>query len=751
MTAANTSIFKMNSLLNVIKYTTNILLPKNPSWVFPLLSTLYIAKYHNKKRKTMDLKPVSEDLLTRLLKSKSILVEDIDSCIFVSWDTLKTLGVSNYSWTKVKRNSENKLIIDFTRFCLVQIIAVSGIGNFIGILTNKLYYNVCQTLKLESTLVTFEKLDISETFTPQIATSVKVCRLQKCNIADTFLDIILRNYFLHPHYLKVGDVFGIDLSKYAPFHYQSFNVDILYFKVKDIQGPSYNVLIHQGISHGYYVLKEFSALIQCENQQSYLPQTDTIYIKDTESEEQNVLNLKHFNSIPAGLENYRNNLLKCISPFITTGTNSLLKPLFLISGPNGVGKEEVINNVCETLGLHLWEFDSFNLHGGSPGYAEGKLKQVFTKVNNFAPCVLLIRNAEILCKEKDGDEDERVVKAFIDEIEKLYKEPKDLPVIIVAMCNSKDGNSVLAPSLARIFLHAIHMEGPDELNRTAMLQWLLRKHETMQATYSDAIDAPKIPKVSWDDVGGLMDLKKEIMKTIMLPLQHPELLAAGLRRSGILLYGPPGTGKTLLAKAIATECNLNFLSVKGPELLNMYVGQSEENVREVFSRARAASPCIIFFDELDSLAPNRGKSGDSGGVMDRVVSQLLAELDGLQKSTHLFVIGATNRPDLIDPALLRPGRFEKLLYVGVCSDKVSQLSVMEALTRRFQLKSDLNLADVVSLLPNKLTGADLYSICTHTSSIPEVSIEDFKESVRCLMPSVSEDDLISYEQIRDKL
>merc|ERR1712141_924760 len=160
-----------------------------------------------------------------------------------------------------------------------------------------------------------------------------------------------------------------------------------------------------------------------------------------------------------------------------------------------------------------------------------------------------------------------------------------------------------------------------------------------------------------------------------MPLLNPDLQQSGLSRSGILMYGPPGVGKTLLAKAVATECSLNFLSVKGPELLNMYIGQSEENVREVFERARRASPCIIFFDELDALAPNRGKSGDSGGVMDRIVSQLLAELDGVKSSVQsrsesiVFVIGATNRPDLIDPALLRPGRFDRLVYLEIPSTR----------------------------------------------------------------------------------
>ncbi len=182
----------------------------------------------------------------------------------------------------------------------------------------------------------------------------------------------------------------------------------------------------------------------------------------------------------------------------------------------------------------------------------------------------------------------------------------------------------------------------------------------VRSAYSESIGAPKIPNVTWDDVGGLASVKDEILDTIQLPLEHPELFSDGLKkRSGILLYGPPGTGKTLLAKAVATSCSLNFFSVKGPELLNMYIGESEANVRRVFQKARDAKPCVIFFDELDSVAPKRGNQGDSGGVMDRIVSQLLAELDGMSggsEGSDVFVIGATNRPDLLDPALLRPGR-----------------------------------------------------------------------------------------------
>ncbi|KAH1172643.1 peroxisome biogenesis factor 6 isoform X1 [Mauremys mutica] len=293
--------------------------------------------------------------------------------------------------------------------------------------------------------------------------------------------------------------------------------------------------------------------------------------------------------------------------------------------------------------------------------------------------------------------------------------------------------------------------------------------DQLHETHSQAVGAPKIPAVTWQDIGGLQEAKKDILDTIQLPLEHPELLSVGLRRSGLLLYGPPGTGKTLLAKAVATECTMTFLSVKGPELINMYVGQSEGNVRQVFARARAAAPCIIFFDELDSLAPNRGRSGDSGGVMDRVVSQLLAELDGLHSTRDVFVIGATNRPDLLDPALLRPGRFDKLVYVGMNEDRESQLRVLSAITRKFKLDPSVSLSSVLDQCPAQLTGADLYALCADAmmcavkrkvdwieegldteSSALVLTMEDFGQAATRLQPSVSEQELLRYRVIQRK-
>ncbi|MBQ5397597.1 MAG: CDC48 family AAA ATPase, partial [Candidatus Methanomethylophilus sp.] len=218
------------------------------------------------------------------------------------------------------------------------------------------------------------------------------------------------------------------------------------------------------------------------------------------------------------------------------------------------------------------------------------------------------------------------------------------------------------------------------------------------------------PNVKWDDIGALADAKQELKEAVEWPLKYGKVFAHMNAKppKGILLYGPPGTGKTLLAKAVATESEANFISVKGPEFLNKWVGESEKAVRETFRKARQASPCVIFMDEIDSIVPVRGTGGDSN-VTERVVSQMLTELDGLEPMNDVVVIAATNRPDMIDPALLRPGRFDKSIYVAP-PDKESRLSIFRIHTKGKPLEDDVNLEELAEKTEN-CTGADISAIC----------------------------------------
>lgn len=334
----------------------------------------------------------------------------------------------------------------------------------------------------------------------------------------------------------------------------------------------------------------------------------------------------------------------------------------------------------------------------------------------------------------------------------------------------------LLGDLQLLYDNAVRLKRRQTLKQTNLtLEHFAKNLSEMQSSFADSLGAPKVPKVYWSDIGGLYKLKDEIQSSIGLPLKHVHLMGKNLRRSGILLYGPPGTGKTLVAKAVATECNLSFLSVQGPELLNMYVGQSEQNVREVFTRARSAAPCVLFLDELDSLAPNRGVAGDSGGVMDRVVSQLLAEMDGMSNDDStkpIFILAATNRPDLIDPALLRPGRFDKLFYVGPCSTADDKAAVLRAQTQRFVLAKEVDLMQIADHLKNEMSGADLYSICSNawlsavrrtiknhvsnglaadelTAENIIVESEDFATSFNKFVPSISQTDLEYFKNLKE--
>lgn len=248
----------------------------------------------------------------------------------------------------------------------------------------------------------------------------------------------------------------------------------------------------------------------------------------------------------------------------------------------------------------------------------------------------------------------------------------------------------------------------------------------------------EVPNTTWSDIGGLESVKKELQELVQYPVEHPDkFLKFGMQPSrGVLFYGPPGCGefwktslfhleydfvfvfavriphigKTLLAKAIANECQANFISVKGPELLTMWFGESEANVRDIFDKARSAAPCVLFFDELDSIAKARGGNvGDAGGAADRVINQILTEMDGMGAKKNVFIIGATNRPDIIDPAILRPGRLDQLIYIPLPDDK-SREAILKANLRKSPLAKDVDLTYIAKVTQG-FSGADLTEIC----------------------------------------
>ena len=267
----------------------------------------------------------------------------------------------------------------------------------------------------------------------------------------------------------------------------------------------------------------------------------------------------------------------------------------------------------------------------------------------------------------------------------------------------------------------------------------------------------EISEVTWKDVGGLDSLKREVIESVEWPLKRSEKFERmGVRPPrGILLYGPPGTGKTLIARAVANESNANFISVKGPQLFSKWVGESEKAIREIFRKARQVSPSIVFFDELDSIAPMRGME-EGHRTSERVVNQLLAELDGLESLKDVVVVAATNRPDIIDPALLRSGRFDRLLFVGP-PDKVERYEILKIHTSNIPNSDEVGLEEL-SELTDGYVGSDLESLCREAVMLSlredpdakEVEMRHYREALKRVRPSFEENMIHYYERINQR-
>ncbi|XP_014247998.1 peroxisomal biogenesis factor 6 [Cimex lectularius] len=547
-------------------------------------------------------------------------------------------------------------------------------------------------------------------------------------LSQSYINETLENFVHMPKFASKDDVIGIDLSVYGAYHKQG----TIYFRVVRVECDGVEV------PGEVFAITESTSIYSEKTSQGFLPPVEWELVENE--------NLRSISPIlPLGLEDFYNIILRWFTPFFSYHIDDLT-PFFIVSGKRGSGKSITLEAVSKKLGVGFNKLDCSNLLASTQTQINANIKTVMRNLTNFSPCVLELYNTQLLSIDSDGIDSEQILSSFSQNIKNLNS---DYPFVVVMTC--EDINE-LKPSLVSLCLEHLQISSLNESQRHLNITWLAHRYRitlseeihnyiTMQTSSfsnsdlqkllclsekerikggSEVMETHHIKKileqmtvvkrgdmkdVEWQDIGGIEAIKKEVISSLL------SSQLTSVKRTGVLLHGPPGTGKTLLARAVASQCGRAFISVKGPELLNMYVGQSEANIRQVFSKAKEASPCIIFFDELDSLAPNRGNKSDSGGVMDRVVSQLLTEMDELDSTGNVFILGATNRPDLIDPALLRPGRFDKMIYIGPCEDTESKLKVMSALIRNFNLE-EIELENIVNKLPDKLTGANLYAICS---------------------------------------
>ncbi|GAB6028805.1 peroxisomal assembly protein [Chamberlinius hualienensis] len=747
---------------------------------------------------------------------------DWESTVFVTSNWLCKYNLKDLCWVKVWLDrAENKKRL--VRLCAVDYhktelnsVLFDHLNDFTALVTPQLWFNLndhpSKFVQTQTSL--YLQPTASDLMSSKFAEEIHISSLNPLS-KNCSHDEELKKYFTIPRLVSKGDVICVPVIDKDVLD-ESGEISCAFFTVKKLVPDIHSILVDNQQSSLYLEGSTFG----------YVPKIVSSYFSYR-------LDSIWDSWSPCGLEKYSEKISNIILPYLHSSRlrKDGITAIFLY-GPSGSGKMTIMNAVSRMLNINILVVDCWDVVGEALSATEVRLKTSILKAVGIAPCLLVFKNVHVLLNNFDGITGD---PPLIFKLQDMLLELRlwTHPLVVIGLTNS---STAVNSTLGNLFLHHVKVEVPNKTERLHLLNALLdhanvgldvsienlvkntsgfvlgdlvglisrasqasyqRLHQMgneediclagvqvmacdfdvafsdILAAQSDAMGAPTIPQVKWEDVGGLEDIKLELINSVKLPLENPELIAAGMRRSGVLLYGPPGTGKTLLAKAVATEFSLNFISVKGPELLSMYVGQSEENVRKVFQRARDASPVVVFFDEMDSLAPNRGRSGDSGGVMDRVVSQLLAEIDGLSKAADIFVMAATNRPDLIDPALLRPGRFDKLLYVGVSEDRSSQLKILKALTRKFKLGFDVDFDTIIEMCPSCLTGADFYALCSdallaavsrRVKNLDEglldedvdndtlvVSQEDFISAVSNLVPSVSTEILQSYSKLSAKM
>lgn len=449
----------------------------------------------------------------------------------------------------------------------------------------------------------------------------------------------------------------------------------------------------------------------------------------------------------------------------------------LLYGPPGTGKTLIARAVSAAAGVPILCVNGPEVVSRVYGESEARLRAVFAAARSCAPSIVFIDELDALCPRRTGatgDLEQRMVGTLMSLMDALSTDSAAARaghVVVIAASNRPDAIDEALRRSGRLD-REIEIGIPTATQRLAILRALLRAvpnsvtPEQLRQIADDAhghvgadlagvcreaglvalqrcLDdrsAPEcvtvadlcvglarvrpsamrevvldIPHVRWSDIGGQADIKERLCEAVEWPLRHPELFAhMGIRPpKGLLLYGPPGCSKTLMAKALATESRLNFIAVKGPELFSKWVGESERAVREVFRKARAAAPSIVFFDEIDALAVRRGdgRTGgeDDGGVANRVLSQLLTEMDGVEPLQNVTIVAATNRPDMLDEALLRPGRIDRILYVPL-PDAAARLAILEARVMRMPHTDDVVASELAARTAG-YSGAEIVAVC----------------------------------------
>jgi len=475
----------------------------------------------------------------------------------------------------------------------------------------------------------------------------------------------------------------------------------------------------------------------------------------------------------------------------------------LLYGPPGTGKTLLARAVASESGASFYSIAGPEVMSKFYGESEENVRKIFKEAEDNAPSIIFIDEIDSLApkRENSGEVERRVVAQLLSLMDGLKGRGQVIVIAATNIINSidpalrrggrfdreieigvptRDGRKEILQihtrnmpiakdvNLAKIADVTYGYVGADlnALAKEAAIK-VIEKLEVNKSDFNNGLlavepsamreVAVEIPKVQWNEIGGLEEVKKRLIETIEWPLKNPEAFKTmGIRPPrGILLYGLPGTGKTLIAKAVANKSSTNFISIKGPEVFNKYVGESEKAIREVFKRARQVAPSIVFIDEIDAIAPKRGHGMDSG-VTDRVVNQLLTEMDGLEGLEGVVVIAATNRPDIIDSGVLRPGRFDRHIYIPV-PDKDSRKKIFDVYLSRMPIAKDVKVSELVAKTEN-FVGADIESICREAALIAlrkdikskTVTKSDFDEVLKKAKPTVTKKEIDNYYGTRVK-